>query len=86
MSALTPLKTDLGWIVEMPHDMAQAVGVADGSVVVLHTKAGSIEVEILPPPTAELKEAARRINEKHGAAFEEMKRLGDLGDRLPLIP
>jgi hypothetical protein len=76
MSAITPLKTDLGWIIEVPHDMAQVLGVADGSVAVLHPKAGAIEVEILPPPTDELKATARRINEKHRDAFEEMKRLG----------
>jgi len=57
--------------------MAHALGVAEGSVAVLHTKDGAIEVEILPPPTDELKEAARRINDKHRSAFEEMKRIGD---------
>jgi len=65
MSAITPLKTDLGWIIEVPPDMAQALGVASGSLAVLHAKAGTIEVEILPPPTDELKESARRINEKY---------------------
>ena len=40
-------------------------------------QAGQIEVEILPPPSPEMKESARRIYEKHKDAFEEMKRRGD---------
>jgi hypothetical protein len=73
----TPQKTDLGWVIEVPYEMAQALGVAEGSLAVLHAKDGSIEVEILPPPSPELEESARRIYEKYKDAFEEMKRLGD---------
>jgi hypothetical protein len=76
-SILTPQKTDRGWVIEIPPEMAQALGVAEGSMAVLHAKAGRIEVEILPPPSPELKESARRIYEKHKDAFEEMKRRGD---------
>ncbi len=74
---LTPQKTDLGWVIEIPKEMAQAMGVAEGSIAVLHPSAGSFEVEILPPPSAELKESVRRVYEKYKEAFEEMKRLGD---------
>ncbi len=76
-STLTPRKTDLGWVVEVPKEMAEAMGIAEGSIAVLHPKSGSFEVEILPPPSAELKESVRRIYEKYKEAFEEMKRLGD---------
>jgi hypothetical protein len=44
---------------------------------VLHPKQGGIEVEILPPASNEIKDAARRILDKHEDAFDEMKRLGD---------
>ena len=74
---LTPQKSDLGWVIEIPAEMAQAMGVAEGSLAVLHTKAGSFEVEILPPPSPELKGSVRRIHDKFKDAFEEMKRLGD---------
>ncbi|HXG66856.1 MAG TPA: hypothetical protein VNO70_17270 [Blastocatellia bacterium] len=74
---LTPEKTDLGWVIEVPPEMAAAIGVAEGSLAVLHAKAGAIEVEILPPPSPELKQSVRRIYEKYKDAFEEMKRLGD---------
>jgi hypothetical protein len=73
----TPQKTDLGWVIEVPYEMAQVLGVGEGSLAVLHAKDGSIEVEILPPPSPELEESARRIYEKYKDAFEEMKRLGD---------
>ena len=76
-SILTPEKTDQGWVVQLPYEMTQALGVSEGSLAVLHTKAGAIEVEILPPPSQEIKNTARRIFDKHKDAFEEMKRLGD---------
>ena len=78
MSSTTiPQKTDLGWVVDVPNEIAKALGVADGSIAILHANEGRLEVEILPPPSAELVESARRLNEKYKDAFEEMKRLGD---------
>jgi len=74
---LTPQKSDLGWVIEIPPEMAKAMGVVEGSLAVLHTKAGSFEVEILPPPSPELKQSVRRIHDKFKDGFEEMKRLGD---------
>ena len=50
---------------------------SEGSFAVLHPKEGGIEVEILPPASMEIKDAARRILNKHKDALEEMKRLGD---------
>lgn len=73
---LTPKKTDRGWIVEMPLEMTQALGVPEGSRAVLHAKEGGIEVEILPR-ASEGTHDARRIVDKHKDAFAEMKRLGD---------
>lgn len=75
--ALTSQKTDLGWVIEIPSEMSQALGVAEGSLAVLHAKASGIEVEILPPPPPELDESVRRIYKKYKEAFEEMKRLGN---------
>lgn len=77
MSTITPQKTDLGWVVEIPPEIARALGVADGSLAVLHPQDGSLEVEILPPPSPELKAEVRRICEELGETFEELKRLGD---------
>jgi len=74
---LTPKKTDRGWVVEMPLGMTQALGVSEGSLAVLHSKQGGMEVEILPPASKEIRDAARRILDKHKDEFEEMKRFGD---------
>ncbi len=74
---LTPRKTELSWAVELPLEMAEVLGVPEGSLIVLHAKGGSVETEILPPPSPELKESARRIHEKYKETFEELKRLGD---------
>jgi len=76
-ASITPRKTDLGWVIELPAEIAQAMGVAEGSLAVLHVKEEKLDLEILPPPSPELKEAVRRISEKHKETFEEMKRLGD---------
>lgn len=78
MSSTTiPQKTDLGWVVDVPNEIAQALGVAKGSIAILYANEGRLEVEILPAPSAELGESVRRLNEKYMDAFEEMKRLGD---------
>jgi len=74
---LTPKKTDLGWVIQVPPEMAQGMGVAEGSLAVLHPKPSGLDVEILPPPSQELKESVRRVHDKYREAFEEMKRLGD---------
>lgn len=76
-SILTPQKSDRGWVVELPPEMTQALGVSEGSLAVLYPKEGGIEVEILPPASSEIKDMARRVFDKHKEAFEEMKRLGD---------
>lgn len=77
-STLTPRKTNLSWAVEIPPEIAQALGVAEGSVAVLSPRDGKLEVsEILPPASPELKESVREIYEQFKDAFEEMKRLGD---------
>jgi hypothetical protein len=73
---LMPQQTEGGWVVEMPAEMARALGVAEGSLAVLFIEAGKIEVEVLPP-SPEMEQAARRLHEKYGDAFAELKRLGD---------
>jgi len=76
-ASITPRKTDLGWVIELPAEIAQAMSVAEGSLAVLHVKKGKLDIEVLPPISSELKAAVRRISNKHKETFEEMKRLGD---------
>jgi antitoxin component of MazEF toxin-antitoxin module len=75
---LAPSKTNLSWAVELPPAIAKALGVAEGSIAVFHTKNGALELhEVLPPASDELKSAVSRIYEEDKEVFEELKRLGD---------
>lgn len=76
-NVLTPQKTEQGWVIEIPVEMAQTMNIPIGSLGLLHFKNGAIEVEILPPPSPGLDDSVHRIYEKYKDAFEEMKRLGD---------
>jgi hypothetical protein len=53
------------------------MGIAEGSLAVLHPRPSGLDVEILTPPSGELKASAQRIHDKYAEAFEEIKRLGD---------
>ena len=77
MSTLAPQKTDMGWVIEVPAEIAAGLGVAEGSFAVLSTREGRLEVEILPPPSPELVQSVRETCEEFKEAFDEMKRLGD---------
>ena len=66
-----------GWAALMPMEMAQAVGVAEGSLVVLHVEASGISTEILPPATPAMKQEVREISEQFKDLFAELKRRGD---------
>lgn len=74
---LSPQKTGRGWIMEIPAEMAAAMGVEEGSIIVLYPHEGGMSYEILPPPSPELKASVRETYEQFKGAFEEMKRLGD---------
>ncbi|MFN0124220.1 MAG: hypothetical protein ACKV2V_27285 [Blastocatellia bacterium] len=70
-------QVDQGWIISIPDDMVKIMGVARGSVGVLHPKAGGIEVEILPPLDPDLRSSVLEGCEELREAFEELKHIGD---------
>jgi len=74
---LSPRKTQTGWVLEIPPEMAATLGVQPGSLAVLYPKEGVLETEILPPPSDELREDFERMYEKYRETLEEMKRVGD---------
>jgi len=74
---LTPEKTGRGWVMDIPPEMAAAMGVEEGSIIILYPHEGGMSYEILPPPSPELKASVRETYEQFKGAFEEMKRLGD---------
>jgi hypothetical protein len=73
MSTLAPQKTDIGWVVQVPAEIARVLGVAEGSFAVLRAKEGRLEVEILPQPSPELIQSVREACEEFKDAFDEMK-------------
>lgn len=77
MYSLTRSQLARGWIEEIRGEMAEQLGVTDGSYAVFYRDSNRIRVEILSPPSPALVESVGRINKKFNAAFEEMKRLGD---------
>jgi hypothetical protein len=76
-AVLAPQKTDKGWMMDLPDDMAEALGVAHGSIALLYVNDGIIQTELLPPPSDELKDFFERTYEKYSDTFDELKRLGD---------
>ena len=72
-----PTKTEQGWVVDIPAEIASSLNTEPGSLVLLQSKDGNLQIEILPPPSPELRQSSRRIAEKYKDAFVEMKRLGD---------
>lgn len=76
-NVLTPHKTEHGWIIEIPDEIARAMDAPNGSLGLLYVRDGKIEVEILPPPSPGLDESVNRIHTKFKDAFEEMRRRGD---------
>lgn len=74
---ITPQKTELGWVMDIPAEMAALLQVEPGSLAILYPKAGMLETEILPPPSAELQADFERLYAKYKPTFEALKRLGD---------
>jgi hypothetical protein len=76
-SPTIPEKTALGWVVDVPNEIARELGVSEGSIAIIHAKDGRLELEILPPPSDQLTESVRQTYEQFEEAFDELKRLGD---------
>jgi len=74
---IIPQKTDLGWVMEIPPEMAAIMKVEPGSIAIIYPKEGALETEILPTPSDELKEDFERLFNKYRDTFEELKRIGD---------
>lgn len=61
----------------MPEDFTEVLGIEKGSIAVLYANEGKIETDIIPPPSAKLKDISARIAAKYKDAFEGIKQLGD---------
>jgi hypothetical protein len=73
---LIPEKTGRGWIMDLPPEMAAAMSVEEGSVIVLYPREGG-SYEILPPLPPDMRASVSQTCEEFKDAFAQMKRLGD---------
>ena len=74
---LTPRKTQQGWIIDLPDEMAQTIGVEAGSMVVLYANEAGLRTEVLPPVSQKIKDISQYLLTKNRAVYEELKKLGD---------
>ena len=65
------------WLVEIPTNVIQELGLEEGSRIALTIKDGEISGDVLPPLSPELKVISQKILEKRRAVYKELKRLGD---------
>ena len=54
-----------GWFLEMPSDLAAAVGFASGSLLTIYAKHGALRVEALPPPSPAIKAVVERFHSQY---------------------
>jgi len=62
---------------DIPPEMAKALGVEEGSVIVLYPHEGGMSYEILTSLSPDMKASVLETCELFKEAFAEMKRLGD---------
>lgn len=65
------------WVIDVTPEMAEAIDAPEGSRIILSLSKERIAAELLPPASAEIKANVKRLLDKYGDAFEEMKWLGD---------
>jgi hypothetical protein len=64
------------WILELPAEVCQREGYAEGTMVSLTVKDGGIQTSIIQP-SAEIDDFVSRVVEEEREFFGEMKRIGD---------
>ncbi len=65
------------WLVEIPLNIINELGLAQGSKVALTINNGEVSGDLLLPMSHRIKEISRRIFEENREVYEELKRLGD---------
>ncbi len=65
------------WLVEIPSNIIEELGLAQGSRIALTINNGEVSGDVLPPMSDKLKEISKIILEKRREVYEELKRLGD---------
>ena len=65
------------WLVEIPANVIEVLGLAKGSRVALTIKNSEVSGTVLPPMSDEMKKISQQIFEENREVYEELKRLGD---------
>ena len=65
------------WILELPAEICQKEGFAEGTLVSLTIKNGGIQTSFIRPPSKKLQEISKRLLKENKELFEELKRIGD---------
>jgi len=65
------------WVLELPVEVCEREGFAEGTLVSLTIKNSSIEARFVRPPSKKLQDISAKLLEKNKKLYEELKRLGD---------
>ncbi|MGI8669459.1 MAG: hypothetical protein ACR2J3_06350 [Aridibacter sp.] len=65
------------WILELPSEICQKEGFADGTLVSLTIKNSGIQASFINPPSKKLQEISKRLLKKNHKLYEELKQIGD---------
>ncbi len=65
------------WILELPAEICQNEGFAEGTLVSLTIKNSGIQASFIKPPSKKLQEISKRLLKENHELYEELKRIGD---------
>lgn len=65
------------WILELPAEICQKEGFAEGTLVSLTIKNSGIQASFINPPSKRLQVISKRLLKKNRKLYEELKRIGD---------
>ena len=65
------------WILELPAEICQKEGFAEGTLVSLTIKNSGIQASFIKPPSKKLQEISKRLLKENHKLYEELKRIGD---------
>lgn len=65
------------WILEVPAEVCEREGFADGTLVSLTIKNSGIQASFIKPPTQKLQQISKKLLKKNRELYGELKQLGD---------
>ncbi len=65
------------WILELPVEICEKEGFAEGTLISLTIKNSGIQASFIRPPSKKLQEISKRLLKQNRKLYEELKRIGD---------